>query len=1045
MTIRTPTSDITVSLTVGLPFQLFENHLLQEISSSGYQNWSLSNFAAGPSTINPKLTLYEGADDGYLRNDCNLGPIEVLETMELQSSLQISGTSYTLCDTWTPDSSIRTALKSVVPKLFTEGNMPGSFAVSPNTQLFKSSLHRQILFSMANNFAGLGAFPIMDLVQFLQRETNQSLYQLARSARSHSSRAIVQKLFKAAIEVGDGRIVHVLLDDNPRDLDVNEQFCSVDGGKYTPIERASMLRHESLVKCLLDYRADVNKTYSFGGNGGALDYATVRTHNGMEKLDLHPRIFRILLEAGGNLSSNAMTHLFRHGEEELRVLFLSINASNNAARWSELGVFHNAMLFQDDHTSLQMVGIMLKYGVDINQNNPLVHHYEPSNNPFKQRLIDEAAQRGNLKTVKLLLESGALLTGDTLSCAIASANQDLILWLLTLGADINGIGFLQVTPLAAAIRLRDPEILKIVTERGASVTNQAEEHFSAALKAASEVGDIQLIERLIQAGGKVGPDDLGHAFMAAIESGGDDFAQFLINAGADNISPATLGAALSVAIMNGRDVLAEILIDAGANVNLSQDQQPPLLQALKRRKEALVLSLLDADANPNYSVTQGNYGQAPSIVLAAEWGSRSMIETLKFAGADIDGRKTGQGSETALTIAVKRQDYDLIYCLLALGADINNRDCQEDQITVFGNTALESAAENGDIKMTRFLLDQGADPNDSGALRKAMLKDENLFDLLLGEYRARYPMSKGNYGASVLAGAIREGNGRMIRLMLERGVNANLLVRSDDQIATPFGHAIARQQENLTEFLELFLLNGCNPNDVVAEASGQDFGLSVPDKVFDPWMYGLNPAPRITALLAAIGTRNISTVELFIKNGADVNFPARWRIKRTPLQRAAEVGSLDIVELLINHGANIHAPAAERRGGTALQFAAIGGYIAIACKLLSLRADPNAPASKVYGRTALEGAAEHGRLDMLQVLLNGGAASRPGDEQQVANAIAFARDNGHITICDLLESHLSSRQGSGLELLADNSDGNISNFSLDDDPFSSYVDFGGAE
>lgn len=129
--------------------------------------------------------------------------------------------------------------------------------------------------------------------------------------------------------------------------------------------------------------------------------------------------------------------------------------------------------------------------------------------------------------------------------------------------------------------------------------------------------------------------------MAAIESGGDDFAQFLINAGADNISPATLGAALSVAIMNGRDVLAEILIDAGANVNLSQDQPPPLLQALKRRKEALVLSLLDADANPNYSVTQGNYGQAPSIVLAAEWGSRSMIETLKFAGADIDGRKTG--------------------------------------------------------------------------------------------------------------------------------------------------------------------------------------------------------------------------------------------------------------------------------------------------------------------------------------------------------------------------------------------------------------------
>ena len=896
--------------------------------------------------------------------------------------------------------------------------MPGSFAVSPNTQLFKSSLHRQILFSMANNFAGLGAFPIVDLVQFLQRETNQSLYQLIRSARSYSSRAIVQNLFKVVIEVGDARIVDVLIDENPRDLDVNKQFCSVNGEKYTPIERASVLRHESLVKCLLDHRADVNKTYNFKGEGGALNFAVTCRHNRISKLDVHPRIFRILLEAGGNLSIGRLLDLFKYGETELGVLFLSVKPGNNAAKWSGFGPFYTAMHFLDDHASLQIVSIMLKYGVDINRDEFSHDHHDPTNLFARTpRLIDTTARCGNLQTAKLLLDSGALLTDDTLALAVASGNQDLILLLLTVGADINSIGSTKNTPLAAAIRLQDTQVLKLIEDRGASITNQAEEHFSAALKAASDVGNIQIIERLIQTGGKVSPNDLGYALMAAIRSGRDDF--------------------------------AKVLIDAGANVNVMPEvteDGPPLLQAVKRRKEALVLSLLDADADPNYKRFRSDDSHPCLMVLAAEWGNQSVIETLKSAGADIDDRTRYDGSRTALTIAVKRQDYDLIYRLLALGADINNRRCQEYHGTTFGNTALESAAENGDIKMARFLLDQGADPNDSGALQMAMLKDEKLFDLLLEEYKARYPMSKGKYGAISLAGAIMEGNGRNIRLLLERGANAKALVFLDGQRrATPFGLAIARQQENLDGFLELFLQNGCNPNDVLAGYNWQTFGSSVSDSCFGSWMYKSTPAPRVTALLAAIGTRNISTVELFIQFGADVNFPARGRIKRTPLQRAAEVGSLDIVELLINHGANVHAPAAERAGGTALQLAAIGGYFPIACKLLSLKADPNAPASKVDGRTALEGAAEHGRLDIVQLLLNGEAASRPSDERQVANAIAFARDNGHIPICDLLEAHLSSRQGSGFDLLADNNDGIINNFSLDDDLFSSYMDLGGAE
>ena len=970
---------------------MFEKHLRDKIYPSGYQNWSVPTFPAGPSTINPRVTLHDEVDDGDLYRDGVTSPIEGLEVLERQPSLQVSGTIHTASDAWTPDSSVFAALKSVVPKVFAEVNIPRSFAISPNTQLFTLSLHRQILFSVANNFAGLSAFPIMDLMLLLQRETDQNLYQLIRSARTYSSRAIVQNLLKAAIEAGDARVIDVLIRENPRDIGVNEQYCSVEGSKYTLLERATMLRYEDVVKVLLEHEADANKTYSNGpyDEGGALRYAALAfTLDGSHpNLDRHPQLFQMLLKAGGDLSNKFLHYLIEIGQGEPVVLFMSVKAGKMSAEWSKLGIFCDAIGHLDDHTSMEIASIMHNYGADLNHHSEVRTYDDSWDGGYPRTVIDAGARCGNFRTVKFLLESGAFLTGNTLSCAVASGNQDLILLLLTRGADANSIGVSGNTPLAAAIRLEDAQVLKLVEDHDAFEL-QGEEHFTAALKAASEVENFQIIEHLIRLGGKISREGLGYALTAAIRTERDEFAKMLIDAGAD----------VNVILRLGQ---APYTIG------------PPLLEALNRRKETLVLSLLDADADPKYP-----HERSP-MVLAAEWGNRSVIENLIFAGADVnDYDHTDNERPTALSVAVKRQDHDLFNYLLAFGADIPS-----------DSTALEAAVENGDIDMAHFLLDQGADPDNPGALQKAILKDEKLVNLIFDRYRARYPKRRGTFGAHVLAKAIGAGNEHLIRLMLENGVDANKEVGLDFERATSFGHAIARQQDNFPGCLDLFLQNGCNPNEIVSTVRMNYQGRKIP--------------LCITALLAAIGTQNMLTVELFIRYGADVNVHPRGRVKRTPLQRAAEVGSLDLVELLINHGANVNAPAAVRGGGTALQLAAIQGYIPIACKLLSLKADPNAPASKVNGRTALEGAAEHGRLDMVQVLLNAGAGSRPGDEAQVEKAIAFARGNAHIPICDLLESHLSSRQGSGLELLANNNDRDLPDFNLDDDPFS-FIDFEGA-
>ena len=766
-----------------------------------------------------------------------------------------------------------------------------------------------------------------------------------------------QNIFKGAIEAGDARIVELLLSEKFADIDVNQQVCLIEGRRYTPIERASILRHKDVIESLLRHHADVNRTHPDDQYlYGALDYAvpigTVE-YLGPTRVDHH--IFRILLEAGGDLSLYPMQRLIKHeGDRGLVLLFISANAHRNVAKWSEWGMFHYAIDFLDDQTSMSIINIMLTVGADLNHHAKrdylnLIYDVEGGKVNATCNLVDTAAQCGHLETVKLLLRHGALLTGDTLPCAVTSGNEDLMRLLLEEGAAINSIGSLGITPLAAAIRLQNERIVKLLKSHDALARLSDQAHFSAAMKAASEVGNIPFIEYLMQLGCKVSPEDLGYALITATREGREDFAR--------------------------------MLIDAGADVNFDHFNEPPLLQVLKRRNAALVHLLLDADASFNMFSLE--------MQLAAEWGDHSVIEALIFAGADVNNFGSSSGSKAALTIAVTHQDHVLVQLLLDAGADINNT-----KTRLNGGTALEAAAENGDVSTARYLLDQGADPDDSRALSSATLRNAKLSDLIIERYSLRYPKGRTGFGSSVLLQAVKKGDQPAIRMMLERGLDANKLIDIDapchyGSLISPFGCAIVEEQVSSAESIELFLQKGCNPDGIVSQT--EDWRLLL----------------RVTALLAAVGTRNISKVELLIRYGADVNLPARGPVKRTPLQRAAEIGSIDVVELLVHNGAEVNAPAAERGGGTALQFAAIGGYFPIACTLLNLKADVDAPASKVNGRTALEGAAEHGRLDMVKFLLNKGAGSGGKDHAQFVRAIALARDNGHIPICDLLETQLA--------------------------------------
>ena len=947
ITVRTPILDRTEWWTSGLPFGAIEELLRIGNTQSVRAICASPNRLGDPLYIDPNLTIH---DTLGIIDRSHGSIIEASEMQDPDESVDMGAMVDTTSELRTSKILDFTALKSVLPKSMIEEGLSCPSVDLASTRESVTSHYRQILFSLANNCAGLEKAEIEKVLGFLQKTASQGLIQLLRSDPRYSSRAIAQIIFKGAIELGDASLIDLLLNEKSLGIDVNRLWCRIEGSRYTPIERASWLRHEEVIKVLLEHNSDVNRTCPHQRQfEGALDCA-IGTF--IEYIRVNSQIFRKLLNVGGDVSERTLKQLIHFREGEFVGFLMSANALKNVAKWGKWGIFCDAILFLDDQTAMGTIRVGLDIGADLNVRDESHRH-----NWYKEfrgnRVIDAAAQRGSVEMVELLLRSGAKLTRRTLVFAVSSGNHHLMQMLLERGADVNShhdnclrFESIKTTPLAEAIRLQNPETIGLLQQYDTFRLDD-DTQFLAAIVAASEVGNITFIERLIQIGGQARAREMGYA--------------------------------LAIAISEGQDEAVTILIDAGADFNATNAEiGPPLIDAIERHNAGLVHLLLEAGAVAD----NDQKPRGETLRRAVQWGDHSIVKSLILAGADVN--TIGHSGGTPLTQAVERHDQALAQLLLDAGADVNSGAC--------GWASIDLALVNGDISMACYLLKYGADPRDTPRLGKAMVESPEFLKLLLEQHRMRHSYFPVKFGCNALIKAIELGDENAIRMMLERGLDANSLtpIGYDDDACSPFGRAIIN---STVDVIELFLQKGCNPNSIVFEASRrQDGGY------------------RSTGFLFAISTRNVSTVKLLHRYGADVNLSAHTRVKRTPLQEAAATGSTDIVELLIRLGAEVNAPAAQRSGGTALQFAAIGGYIPIACLLLNSQADVNAPATKVTGRMALEGAAEHGRLDMLQLLLNAGAGNGGRDQGQFTRAIELARDQEFDHIADFLENYLQQNR-----------------------------------
>ncbi len=354
------------------------------------------------------------------------------------------------------------------------------------------------------------------------------------------------------------------------------------------------------------------------------------------------------------------------------------------------------------------------------------------------------------------------------------------------------------------------------------------------------------------------------------------------------------------AVESGHKSMCELLIAHGANVNATtRDSESPLQLAAKRgfREVAEVLLASGAEVNATGYVRdartllrngdEGARMDSAALHWAAENGFPSMIELLLSHGADIE--VTDRGGRTPLMRAVLGGQLAAARVLLSAGAKINTTNTE-------GKTALFDAVEAKNIPMTKFLLEQEADP----------------------ETPVVAPAPDNQW--TVLFQPVGQGEVPMTELLLDYHANVNARAASG---ITPVHWAV---QNNAAATLQLLLDHKADPNL-------RDTGANTPLHVA---LEGGSP-PLVESLLAA---------------GADPNAPG-WTSGDGqpwfPLFRAVtwswaspppDETSPSLTRPLLDHGAN--AKASTANGWTALHLAAQSGSVELAKMLLEHDADVNA-------------------------------------------------------------------------------------------------------
>jgi ankyrin repeat protein len=503
---------------------------------------------------------------------------------------------------------------------------------------------------------------------------------LDHGAPVNATDSLGETALMAASSGGQTAVAQLLLS---RGADVNA------GDKYgeTALMNAAGLGHLKVVKLLLAHGADLNAQ----GHGPLLSLTALMS----AASEGHTTVVGALLDAGADPNLHNQT-------------------------WAMTAL---AYAVRGDHVDTTRT--LIAHGADVNATSN--SGFGPSWTTGDTVLMD-AAQRGNMEAVHLLLADGAKVNahdskGQTaLSLAEAAHPRNPAVIQLLIQAGGKGASLSPQGALVDAAKRGDLNAVKAWLDRGVPIGGLNSSGASA-LGEAAESGRTAVVQLLLSRGADPEAWDqflAGTALAHAAAGGSATVARILLAHGArvdertgsgrlPDVTP------LMLAASNGNVEVAKLLIARRADVNAhDKDGLTALMACASKEGSAEFVRLLLAhgakvDARNRYGSTSllgaAEFALKPdaSSALAAGRGYTAVAEALLEGGADPNVHDKS-GGYTALHWAARHRQLGMMQSLIAHGADVNAK-------TPRGYTVLMMAVPGGSPEVVKLLLDHGADVN----------------------------------------------------------------------------------------------------------------------------------------------------------------------------------------------------------------------------------------------------------------------------------------------------------------------------------------------
>lgn len=299
--------------------------------------------------------------------------------------------------------------------------------------------------------------------------------------------------------------------------------------------------------------------------------------------------------------------------------------------------------------------------------------------------------------------------------------------------------------------------------------------------------------------------------------------------------------ALCVAAEEGRFASMELLLKAKPNVNLvDKTGMTAFLYAAKQGELNILEMLHDAEADLH---VKSESKLENALILASAGNHMQCVELLDTYGLAIDEKNKLE--ETALSIALKFEYYDICTFLVSRLADIN-------VVGKNGNTPLLRTAFDGHEKTATFLLQNGGDVN---------WKNMN--------------------GETALMVASRHGYGNLVKLFLDSGADVDA-VDDSKRNALMMVCMVGKY-----DIIDLLVERGIDVNSV------------------DLWGYSalMYLCNRPTANFSEPQMQqHITAIEMLVGRGAFID--SMDRNFNTALMHCCAKGNMDIAMVLLNLGAD---------------------------------------------------------------------------------------------------------------------------------------------